>query len=708
MKIFFLILIIFAAEIFSVNFDKAKNLFESGYYSELIEYTKELENSPQSDFTSSLYRAVSFYRTGKFRESRQLINKITALTGDPEIKDYALYFLALSEIKLENLVNSVLILSRLTNSSVSEISSNSKTILKSLVHYKLNEDELNDLAEEITDSDVISYISQSRNALKILAVLPLSGLDKEAGEELLTGLEFAVNTLKTEDRNIILDVVNSESRISSMTKKVLDRLNSSNYNLVVGELRSNPTSALAGVTSLLNIPLLSPTAAANDISSISEYVFQMNTSSYTLGKTIAEFAIDSLKYRTFAILAPLTDDGNESVSGFTETVIEKGCSIISTEWYFDHFNLNRQLQRTRERVLSIDSLDTEEYMSLDSIKTVPADVIEAFFLPVPNSDIESVLSQVAYYNFSAKTLGTYGWDDLKMLNKLSTNAKDLVFIKESGYDLGNNKYTDFVYKFNRDKNRNPKMLEITGYSVIEMILTLQKENPGMSIHKILSGPIEYNSVSGKVFLKDSRTNKASDIYAFTPRSGINRIDYFPKEGKDSLYLAEKYFNTAHVYSVTNHDSLAVEYYLKSLEEYSGNLKIEDSLFVKNRNVSEVYKRLGNTYFELNDLTNAKIYFERLIEAFPENKEFIFKHAVCSFEDDPEIALITLRDFTNDPEYSAEAYYQIGNIYYRSDDMKSALDYFAIAAELNNKKAQRMLEAFEKEKKEEEKEIEFEW
>lgn len=705
MKIFFLLLIIFAADIFPVNFDKTKNLFESGYYSELIEYTKELDNSPQSDFTSSLYRAVSFYRTGKFRESRQMINKITPLTSDPEIKDYALYFLALSEIKLENFVNSVLILSRLTNSSVPEISSNSKTILKSLVHYKLNDDELNDLAEEITDRDVISYISQSRNALKILAVLPLSGLDKEAGEELLTGLEFAVNTLKTEDRNIILDVVNTESRISSMTKKVLDRLNSSNYNLVVGELRSNPTAALAGITSLLNIPLLSPTAAANDISGISEYVFQMNTSSYTLGKTIAEFAIDSLKYRTFAILAPLTDDGNESVSGFTETVIEKGCSIISTEWYFDHFNLNRQLQRTRERVLSIDSLDTEEYMSLDSIKTVPAGVIEAFFLPVPNSDIESVLSQVAYYNFSAKTIGTYGWDDLKMLNKLSTNAKDLVFIKESGYDLDNNKYTDFVYKFNRDKNRNPKILEITGYSVIEMILTLQKENPGMSVHKILSGPVEYNSVSGKVLLKDSRTNKASDIYAFTPRSGINRIDYFPKEGKDSLYLAEKYFNTAHVYSVTNQDSLAVEYFVKSLQEYSKNLKLPDSLFMNNKNISEIYERLGNTYYELNDLKSAKTYYARLLEEYPENKEFIFKHAVCSYEDDPDLALITLRDFTNDPEYSAEAYYEIGNIYYRTDDMKSALDYFAIAAELNNKKARRMLDFFETQK---EKEIEFEW
>ncbi|MBN2856938.1 MAG: ABC transporter substrate-binding protein [Candidatus Delongbacteria bacterium] len=707
MKIFLLILVIFTADIFPVNFDKAKNLFESGYYSELIEYTNELDKSPQSDFTSSLYRAVSFYRTGKFRESRQMINKITALTSDPEVKDYGLYFLALSEIKLENLVNAVLILSRLTNSSVPEISSNSKTILRSLVHYKLNENELNDLAEEITDKDVISYISQSRNALKILAVLPLSGLDKEAGEELLTGLEFAVNTLKTEDRNIILDVVNSESRISSMTKKVLDRLNSSNYNLVVGELRSNPTAALAGITSLLNIPLLSPTAAANDISSISEYVFQMNTSSYTLGKTIAEYAIDSLKYRTFAILAPLTDDGNESVSGFTETVIEKGCSIISTEWYFDHFNLNRQLQRTRERVLSIDSLDTEEYMSLDSIKTVPAGVIEAFFLPVPNSDIESVLSQVAYYNFSAKTLGTYGWDDLKMLNKLSTNAKDLVFIKESGYDLNNNKYTDFVYKFNRDKNRNPKMLEITGYSVIEMILTLQKENPEISIHKILSGQVEYNSVSGKVVLKDSRTNNASDIYAFTPRSGISRIDYFPKEGKDSLFLAEKYFNTAHVYSVTRQDSMAADYFLKSLQEYSVKLKLPDSLFMKNNNISEIYERLGSTYYGMNDLKSAGTYYAKLLQEYPENKEFVFKHAVCTYEDDPDLAIVTLRDFTNDPEYSAEAYYEIGRIYYRTDDIKSATDYFAIAAELNSKKARRMLDYFEKQKEEKE-EIEFEW
>ncbi|MFO7809825.1 MAG: ABC transporter substrate-binding protein, partial [Candidatus Delongbacteria bacterium] len=661
MKIFFLILIIFASDVFPVNFDKAKNLFDSGYYSELIDYTGELEKGTGQNIEISLYRAIALFKVSKFRESRMLLDSITEVSNKAEIKDTALYYLAIIDIKDGLLVNSAVILSRLLNSSVDEISNNADLLLRSLIHYKLSKEEIEDITKSMVNKQILSYIEESQNSLKILAALPLTGVDKEEGQSILKGLEFGVNEFGNDEKNIILDVVNSESKISAMVSKVLKRLNSSNYNVVIGELRSDPTAALAGITGTLNLPLLSPTASANDITGISENIYQLNTTSYTLGRTIAEYAIDSLGYKTFAVLAPMNDDGNESVSGFTEKVIEKGCAIISTEWYFDHFNLNRQLQRIRERTLIIDSLDTEEYMSVDSIKVIPAGVVDAFFLPVPQSDIESVLSQVAYYNFDAKIIGTYGWDDLKMLKKLSGNADSLVFAKESTYDLNNNKYTDFVYKFNKRYGKNPNSLEIVGYSVMEMLLSLHKKYPDKTTSKILDDLKDFEAVSGEIRMNGSRSNQASDLFRYTEPGYLRNIPFVPRSDKDSLSLAKKYLNTASVYKKTNQDSLAIQNYILSLEEYSSVLDLPDSLFQRHSTTLQIKQKIADSYYEIKDYENALIFYEDMLDTDPEMKDNMFRSAVCRAysEEDVDPALQFLYDFTEDEKYSSNAYYHIG-------------------------------------------------
>jgi ABC-type branched-subunit amino acid transport system substrate-binding protein len=325
-----------------------------------------------------LYRGLAFFRVKDYRESKNILDLVSENCSVESVKDIALYYTALSRIKLGENVEGAVILTRLLNSSSAEISAASKSVLENLIYYKLEDADYKDINEKVFDFEVSQYIDRSRNALKILAVLPTTGIDQEEGKEILTGLEFGLKKLGTKYNNLRLDVVNSEGKIAVMIKKVIEKLNSTRYNLIIGELRSDATAALAGIAEMKNIPLVSPTATAKEISEISDLIFQLNTTSYTFGKHIAEYAIDSLNYKTFAILSPLTEDGNESVSGFTSKVIEKGCSVISLEWYFDSYDLNKQIKRIREKVFSIDSLDTEEYMSTDSIKAVPAGIIDAF------------------------------------------------------------------------------------------------------------------------------------------------------------------------------------------------------------------------------------------------------------------------------------------------------------------------------------------
>ncbi len=702
-----LIILIISVSLMPADKDKAKNLYDSGYFGELIKYTGTINENDRDNMVLLFYRGLALFRTRDYREGKRIFDLVADnCAGDNSgLKDMALYYTALSKLKLEENIEGAVILTRLMNSQYPEISSNSRAILENLIYYKLEDADYKELSRLIFDSETAQYIESSRNALKILAVLPTTGPDQEAGKELLKGLEFGLKKFETKYKNLRLDVVNSEGKIAVMLKKVIEKLNSTRYNLMIGELRSDATSALAGIAEMKKIPLISPTATAKEISEVSDMAFQLNTTSYTFGRHIAEYAIDSLNYRTFAIISPLTEDGNESVSGFTSKVVEMGCSVISLEWYFDSFDLNKQIQRIREKVFSIDSLDTEEYMSTDSIKAVPAGIIDAFFLPVPNSDTESVLSQVSYYNFKAKTLGTYGWDDEKILNKLNMNADSLVFIKESSYSIDNPAYTDFAYKFRNEFNTNPKPLEVLGYSIIDMMTDLKNRYDELTVYKILSELEEYQAIAGKIIYENSRSNIAADLYMYRHGKGLRKLEFNERHAKDTLFEAKKLFNSGYVNEATRRYKEAVLSYENSLREYKKHLNLPDSLFDSHSMVSEIYRRAGNCYFILEEHSRAEEYFLKYLSNSPSDSGIRFKYYVSKANRETEDPSVILSEFTYDSRFSSEAYYEIGNIYLSRNDRKRAIKYYEVSAELKNKDAQKKIKILNAEKNKDNK---FEW
>lgn len=695
--IILLIIFLLIRESSAADMNKIKNLYESGSYHELISYSEELK-SDQRTTEEAFYRGLAYFKMGSFRESKKSFFYVSSHSDNIYIKECALYYLALSKIRLEEKVEGAVILTGLLNSSQTEISGNSRSVLEALIVNRLNEEDLKELNESIFDRTIEKYIIQSRTSLKILAVLPLTGADKDAGSDLLSGLEFAVKKMNRNGRNIKLDVINSESKIPVMVKKVLDRLNSTGYNLIAGELRSDATAALAGIASVKNIPLVSPTASANNISDISRLVFQLNTTSYSMSKMIAEYAIDSLNYKTFAVISPATEDGNESVTGFTEKVTEKGCSVLSTEWYYEAYDLNKQIQRIREKILGICSLEIEEYMLPDSIRTFQAPVIDAIFLPVPNSDIESVLSQVSYYNFKANLLGTYGWNDMGMLNKLSANADSLVFISESSYDADNLRFNDFVFSFRKEMNRNPKKLETAGYALIEMLDSIQKHDPEKSVLQALSDMTEYDSVSGKIFLDDKRSNLSADINMYSSkRKMLTKTSYQDRRVTDAFEISDRYYNAGYVNEVTCRYNDAAENYLKSLDEFRNTVNLPDSILDSDPKYINLNRRLGNTYYMVGEYKKALQYFQIVINNVQNDKDTEFKNAVAAAgsEDNPEESIKTLMKYITDKYYSSDACYELGNIFEKQKQEITAIEYYEKAAKLKNKKAKDALKRLRK-------------
>jgi len=635
-----LIILLFTSTLFSFDFNEIESSFEDMEYSSTIELTNNISFEDNRDKTNIeeilLYRAISFFHIKKFSQSKKLLKQFAKKYPYSKNKDYSNYYLAFINLQNENLVDAAIEFDNLSNSSNREISEVSITILEKIVNSLISEEENYELSEKIWDKKILETLSKKRDIIDILVVLPLTGRKSKEANYILNGIKYFLDINKFPgNKSVNLEVVDSESNVPVMVKKVLDKLNTNNFDLIIGEYSRNSTSALSAVATLKKIPLIAPTASENDISNISKYIYQLTPSAYTLGQKIAEYAIDSLGYKIFSTIAPVTLEGKESIDGFKNMVEKKGCLVFSSEYYYKALNINKQLTRIREQVLNIDSLDLELYMSSDSLKKgTPAGIIEAFFLPIKTKEIVSIAPQIAFYNFEAKLLGSQNWNDIKELNKVKTNINDIYFVKPNSNDANNSLYNDFAYKFRIKNKRNADKLEILGYDVMYFlyigIKNSIKEN--LALIDALNNLKKYSGINGTVlFEKGNRSNSSVEILKFNTKNKI------PKKisligSKKSRSKNEDSSNKSYNIGYINYQ---IKEYEKSLESF---LKIEDENF----ELTNLY--LADNYFYLNDYENAEIYYEKAVLTSSQNPDIYYNMALIKYSLDNEYDNIKAESF----------------------------------------------------------------
>lgn len=523
---FIFLLLCVTAKLVSQDVSSVKNLFQQQKYSAVISSTDKItdfavDNQPEI----ALVRALSFYKINSFQRAVSVLKLFNDDFRNSIYRIPALYYLGICQIKTGNYKQAVLNLSEVEAADRGELSDHASKMLKIISSVKLSEDDLAWLKEQNPNQSVMQYIEQAAKNLHILVVLPITGKNAVEGKEILNGIKYAITTLNVgQTPPIYLDVVNSESNIALMQKRVYEKISQRNYNLIIGELKSAPTAALAGLSSLAKIPMISPTATDNYISEISEYIFQLNCSSFTMGEKIAAFAMDSLGYKSFAILAPVTPEGKESVSGFMRKINQKGGKIVAQEWFYESTDLSKQMHKIRESALGISKMSIYKYMQEDSLKKVAIPGVDAIFLPINKEDIKSISPQVAYYNLKCKLLGTYGWDSPKELHKVADKIDSLVYVKENSLNPDNPQYTDFVFKYRIDRGKAPTALEVIGYDAILFYLKVLKNSAERPVLQVLKQVEEFSGIYGKIsFEPNRRSNSAVELYRYTIKDGIKRI-----------------------------------------------------------------------------------------------------------------------------------------------------------------------------------------
>ena len=382
---------------------------------------------------------------------------------------------------------------------------------------------------------------QGSGILKVGVVLPLlmksgQASQRELGLEIYDGIKLAVEEYnQVYLPKVSLEVRDSERDPGATARVMTELCSDESVVAIVGPVFSNEAFAGAGIANARGVPLLTPTATANGIASIGPYVFQLNPDLDTRGRVMARYAYERGD-RRFAVLSPVEQIPKSMADAFVDEVARLGGEIIDQQWYQrGATDLRMQLSTMRHRALDKSEPTVVNFassLSYDHIKSllmlgVDSDVldslmewgasvrvedllgpdgkqltdslsipteravinydslgmgvgnIDAIFLPIASADeIGIVTSQLRYFNFQARLLGTGEWNDLAALDMNREYTSGVVYSSDAVINESNPNYRAFAARYQKLFSRKPSINAVYGYDAMKLLLDLIARGTG--------------------------------------------------------------------------------------------------------------------------------------------------------------------------------------------------------------------------------------
>ena len=380
-------------------------------------------------------------------------------------------------------------------------------------------------------------------------VLPLSGPERQYGEEILAGVRLA-NEEHGEPFEIIaedtgsdygdLPIFQSESSRLIKTVQAVKRLVGEwEVQALIGPIFSSSCVAAASVADAAGVPLIAPLAQQSGLDSLGQSIFQLSIIPETQGSALAEHATLVLGLETFAVLAPLSDYGWSFERSFARTAETNGGTVVHKEWYvpleakdFQHqFKAIRQVGFSLMPAVSADSamFDSLSFAVLDSSidgddlflellesqrVESPADSSEIFIDSIDGivvvgesfEDIRTIVPQLRFHRLEAQVMGNEVWNEPEQLRYLSAEHRE--YLKESIFVSGRSateSTRDFVDTFRSRFNSDPGFAA-AGYDAARIVITGWEEGRRSrpELREWLAQLRHYEGVGGWISFADGR------------------------------------------------------------------------------------------------------------------------------------------------------------------------------------------------------------
>ena len=350
---------------------------------------------------------------------------------------------------------------------------------------------------------LMDYQYSSETATTVIgAMLPLdmssTGIyNSQPAAEILEGIKFAVdefNKLRTDKIGLL---IRDTKKDINQIKKIKEEFTSLNSLIaIIGPIFSNEVRAALEEFDDYDIPIISPTATDDDLTSLNHYFFQANPSFTVRGKIMAQYVFYVENKRIVSILNSIEGYSPILAGSFAEEFEKLGGRVLKKESFKnDLTDFSTPISKIFNDSLTIDGL----YIPLSDNTVTPL-----------------IFSEMIKYGGKIPLYGNQDWFTAKGFETAPEISNNLVFESDYFVDFSTDAYKNFNEQFNsitgKDVNRNV----LYGYDAAKFVLTAYR-NSGSGrknlVDKMTSGMVS-SGLRNNISFDERRINKFLNIVRY--------------------------------------------------------------------------------------------------------------------------------------------------------------------------------------------------
>jgi ABC-type branched-subunit amino acid transport system substrate-binding protein len=362
---------------------------------------------------------------------------------------------------------------------------------------------------------------KSEGQLEIGLLVPATGNYQEYGRSMIEGAQLAIKDIPENSLRIELSVKDTQGD-PILAARMANDISQEEPVAVVGPLRSESAISAAIVLNEREIPMITPTASEDGLAEIGPNIFQLSSPIGNIGSAMAQYAVEVLEIKDFAIIAPDDAGGSRIANAFARRVYELGGDVILTSYYSPGMtDFKQQIMPLRdvllvktESLLQSGVLDTADFWdhkkdTLLAMEDWPVS-IGGLFLPGYFEDLKQLIPQLKYHVIKTRFLGGDGWDSEDLIREVRQYIDDAIFATDFHTEADDPEWMQFTRSYALSYNRPPDKVAAMTYDAIRLIVSgiLDGNRNPEDMRHYLSHVENYQGVSGTITFKG--TNRANN------------------------------------------------------------------------------------------------------------------------------------------------------------------------------------------------------
>ncbi|MFP4416615.1 MAG: ABC transporter substrate-binding protein [Chitinivibrionales bacterium] len=356
-----------------------------------------------------------------------------------------------------------------------------------------------------------------RNQVAVGLMAPISGYDADLGKLVVRGVQLAIEQFNQRGGLQIKPVISdTRGNMIETARKTRELVKAFDVPAIIGPILSSNAVVTASMVMDKDVVMITPTATDEGIASLGPTLFQLNVTLGMLGRKIAQYAMENINLKEFAVISPHSEYGRVLSAAFIEEVKKRGGEIISEEFFEEgttdfrmQFESIRSalLARRREQMavdqgISVDQVHETAYE--DSVKYLDSTLsVGGIFIPAESEDVVMIAPQVAFNRIRTQLLGSNGWHSSKTILDGKRYVNDALISTSSEINMNDPKWKEFVRVYKARYGAEPdKVVAPLSYDATNLLLealskTGDLEN-GKEIARRLLAIQNYIGISGAI------------------------------------------------------------------------------------------------------------------------------------------------------------------------------------------------------------------